>query len=300
MIVIMKKTLILATVAVILSFALPSLTFGQGGVVGGGGGTGVLIGGQIKLLDLYAFDPGFKEWQDKSVQKTLILDPLRPRVHGFSVLVIFSEKREGYKLVTVAIDKEDRERKGKSFLKFVEGGPMRFAEDTLSMFLKIPRAKIHDILVNKIEWVFTEEEAPTQYLFSTGDLDHKVEVQSLAYYSHFVSPGKKFAESVISLPRWNKLGFLSQAGLIIHEFLRHYSISEELSPLFNLSELHLQRTTALITLCGPRPKLATYVRALLDANLHKSSKASKAYPKMKKSCLRRDIQVHGKRSILSW
>lgn len=82
---------------------------------------------------------------------------------------------------------------------------------------------------------------------------------SAYYYRHFnyTNKNERHYQVSININEWNKLGILSQAGLIIHETLRHQQFlnADEKTVAVFYQDEQLQKASAILLLCRPRPAL---------------------------------------------
>lgn len=105
-----------------------------------------------------------------------------------------------------------------------------------------------------VQWSFVDKELQAPPVFLPKGISSSEKIQIAAYYS--AAPHQFTVE--ISKPIWNQMGILSQAGLLIHESLRHLQIG--LSRSFD--EQTLQQATSILVMCEPKGRLSYYLQYL--------------------------------------
>lgn len=198
----------------------------SGGESGGGGGTIYGKNGPV-LVDFLNVNPEFKDTTQYKTWKA-------SRVHQPSQILI---TRENESLV--------REQNSAFDLA------LSIIEKWESQFLDISAGIIHTAFMSPVSWNFTASDltAPDSFLPVPGM--KRTNIKIAAYYKKF---GKNFSVQV-SNKVWNDLGILSQAGLLIHESLRHQQIGWS----DNFDEESLQKATALLMLCEPQSSINQYL-----------------------------------------
>ncbi|MES2768957.1 MAG: hypothetical protein V4596_07420 [Bdellovibrionota bacterium] len=120
-----------------------------------------------------------------------------------------------------------------------------------TQFLDFTAGTIHTAFMKPLTWSFTEKNlsAPDSYLpIPTISRNN---IKTAAYYE---KDGRNYSV-IISRKIWNDLGVLSQAGLLVHEVLRHQQIGWS----NQFDEKSLQQATALIMLCEPHSSINQYL-----------------------------------------
>lgn len=105
-----------------------------------------------------------------------------------------------------------------------------------------------------VQWSFVDKDLQAPPVYLPKGISSSEKIQIAAYYS--AAPHQFTVE--ISKPIWNQMGILSQAGLLIHESLRHLQIG--LSRSFD--EQTLQQATSILVMCEPKGRLSYYLQYL--------------------------------------
>ncbi len=241
----------------------------SGGFVGGGGGSGVLRGEDFDFLDLVQFDGNFHDVKQSHGRHSLNID-LVSKTEGSKgsarktlKLPLYDNSGLSKKTLSVQVESDVGGRGRELQRLFKKSDPFVHAEKVLNSFsiaLAVP-----SLLLGNISWHFTSEEPRNGRRFNPKGL--KVDALETVGYLHSVPVnGKKRTFVVISVPRWNRLGFFGQVGMIVHEALRVYQLSSSHpDQKHHFSEDSLQRATSLATLCHPNSEgLRYYLLALLS------------------------------------
>lgn len=102
--------------------------------------------------------------------------------------------------------------------------------------------RVTDMIMTPILWTFKNSQQSYQNHYRPTHLPNKKTIYTAAYYLQ-----TERAEVKVVLSIWNRLPLLDQAGLIIHESLRHYQLG--LGQYID-DEL-LQKATVLMLYCEP-------------------------------------------------
>lgn len=153
--------------------------------------------------------------------------------------------------------------------KSLKLSPFKNAEQILSLWndidvsiaSEIVRFGIHSV----VKWKFVDKRFPlsTRYYIPDGLIVK--ELKTIAYYL------KKDAKFIVEIntAEFNKLDYISQTALIIHEALRHVQIGwDKQNNAF--SERNLQEISAIFTLCKPSYTLAMYANYLINDQREKA------------------------------
>ena len=122
-------------------------------------------------------------------------------------------------------------------------------------------------------WLFSDE-AVCRPADKLAQQDPRLDLKVAAYYL------KDRYQVNILRPLWNKMGLKSQAGLIIHESLRHVQIGLKRE----FTEDVLQKATALLVLCEPKPILSRYIQHILNNNSDLAQENFGTYPEILQEC----------------
>ena len=243
----------------LLCLAMNAFAHEGGGMVGGGGGTGVILpSGQLTLLDYYPL----KDKLTTSKHKPHILKPYTKNKTTLE-LPLFNAQGVHIKSVKTFINYDNA--RFKDAIKLAEdlmkSAPGDYAKKS---FLKYPFVgSVLNAYFYDIGWIFTDQAPENQFRFQLSDPSLRTE--TLAYYYKTQYDDGFVAAAVLSVPRWNRLDFISQAGLIVHELLRHFQISlPNYSPTTSYSEDDLQKATALIMLCEYDRVIEDYLTLVLS------------------------------------
>lgn len=243
---------ILIQISLIAVFVLPSISVAdkQGPESGGGGGV-VYVNGEPKLIDFYNI-------QHRSDQ----LARMYSKNHSsfFEAPNTFSFERytpvndPAFLLVLDIFNKWS-------------GLPY----DSIGLF-------INSAIFKPVIWSFTDESviAPKFYrpLFLPSDL----EIKTAAYYlKHDRSYQVRISRDI-----WNKLSIQDQAGLLIHETLRHVQIGLS----FGFDDEALQKATAIMLTCKPKVKLDQYLFFLLNNRRDLAEKRFETFDVLTHECWR--------------
>lgn len=134
------------------------------------------------------------------------------------------------------------------------------AQSTFDQWSRLPYDYI-GLLINTglfkpVSWHFVDSEMPASDHFRPAALDSTHSIQTTAYY---LMKDRAF-DVFISRSLWNNLPLADQAGLLIHESLRHIQIGFSLS----FDDESLQRATAILMSCRPTITLDQYLFFLLQ------------------------------------
>lgn len=213
------------TVAIL--FTLAGKTF-AGNESGGGGGVTYGKNGAL-LVDFLNIDPDFKDSNTYEKWNASRID-----------------KQSKFK-ITITRENESQVRLWNSAFDLA----LSTIEKWENQFLDISAGIIHSAFMHPLSWNFAPHDltAPDSFLPVPGM--QRTNIKIAAYYKNV---GKDFSVQ-ISNKIWNDLGIRSQAGLLIHESLRHLQIGWS----DNFDEESLQKATALIMLCEPQSSINQYL-----------------------------------------
>lgn len=135
------------------------------------------------------------------------------------------------------------------------------AHQTLLNWQAVPFGTV-SFLVNfaleaPLQWSFTDKIKQHPFFYRPKNLDPNLEILTAAFYV-FQKP--KLFTVQINRMTWNKMNLYSQAGLLIHEILRHVQIG--IGNDFN--DEMLQKATAIFMSCQPSVKLDQYLNLIIS------------------------------------
>lgn len=223
----------------ILLAILPCLSYADDGpdapegTESGGGGSVIFRISQPILVDYLSIDPNFKD-----------IDAYRGR----------SSSRIGKPSKTFAIsqDNESNLRKRNAAFDLALHRIQAWKEQKFDY----SAALIHIAFYAPNVWEFVDRNLLALAPALPIPIDPNQQVATAAYYSKI---NKSFRVQ-ISLKIWNQLGILSQAGLLLHESLRHLQIGWS----NGFDEASLQQATAILMMCQPRMNLNYYLLYLIQ------------------------------------
>ena len=213
---------------------------GNGGFVGGGGGSGVQRGEHFESLDLVQMDSSFRDVESLSgysrykIDQTEVVNPKRLEIPLFNNV----DGLDG-KVSVLVSDFSDNE-------SFLSSDPFVYFNEISKRSVSHMRWQMRDD-AEKIEWRWTSEEPKSQRRFDPSWLEGVSGVETVAYLKHDSASGK--FNVIISKPRWNRLGFLSQVAIIAHEALRVSQFSTSGLQPSAFSENVLQIATSAMVFC---------------------------------------------------
>jgi len=272
--------------------SLNVLANSKGGFIGGGGGTGINQNGQLYLLDLFQFDQLEDEEIENNRPQKLILTAHYDGPFQKIQIPYFNSKHtlESIRFVNVypniIEEKLNRDLLHSEVLKQAKAILGQYG---LTLMLPL-------LGLGSLHWIFTDELPPLQTRFDLSNLlvgDDKLE--TIAYYFYEADKEKRSWQLLLSIPRWNRLNFSAQVGLVIHEALRHFQLGVvSQSRGLEFSEKILQKATALITSCEHTTYLEQYLLRYLS-NYNGSFGGvdglgqGYTYEEARKGCIRRNF-----------
>ncbi len=230
------------------------------GTESGGGGTTVLAGNQRLLFDFLVLDPSFKDIDSFEKYNKLTMSS--------DFLLNHENKIFGAAYDESAPQSQNKNNNLNSPRDFFTSDPFQLATSILNSWrdnnmLNFSTDTILSGLYHPVNWSITDIIALENFMSFEKFPHLKVSSPKFAayYQSNLTDPKNKHIIQ-ISANIWNELGLLSQAGLIIHEGSRHPQISYGRAPSYFFTDSILQKTTAIIMLCEPRPTLSMYINHL--------------------------------------
>lgn len=203
----------------------------SGGESGGGGGVLLSPSGPV-LLDFFNIDVNFKD--SKNLQGLSASRVGSPVSDSFVINRTTSAKlRQKHPAFELALGTLERWQ---------------------AMYFDVAGIRALTALQDPLQWSFVETPLSAAVHFPPG-VAPSAPTAIAAYYQ---ADAFKYTVT-LNRKLWNELGVFSQAGLIIHEGLRHLQIA--FSDRFN--EESLQRATALFMMCEPKPRLSYYIQYLM-------------------------------------
>lgn len=225
-----KKFYSTVTILFTLTLYLPQ---GMAGNESGGGG-GVTYGsGQPVLVDFLNIDPDFKDTNSYLKWNASRLD------EKSSFKIILTRKNEAqvrYKNSAFDLALNTIEKWEKQFLDYTAG-------------------TIYSAFMSPVSWNFINQDLSAPDSFLPISNLKRTDIKIAAYYKRADKSEERNFSIQISNKIWNELGIRSQAGLLIHESLRHLQIGWS----DHFDEESLQKATALIMLCEPQSSINQYL-----------------------------------------
>lgn len=212
------------------------------GTESGGGGTTILQNSEFVLLDFLQLDSNF----------TI---PTNPQLGGPSRLDM------NEKVISFDRTEESSVRKDNNAFHFA----LKIINQWIDLPFDLSGSTLSIAFHKPVIWNFTTDYLQAPYHLPQG-ISSQQTFQTAAYYLMNLQEYRVF----VSIPIWNQMSLLSQAGLLIHEALRHIQIG--FSAGFN--EKALQQATALYSLCQPNLNLSQYAYFLIQ---NRSDLAEKVY-----------------------
>lgn len=236
------------TILTMIMLTLPAWAEKQGPESGGGGGL-VFVEDELQLVDFYNI-PGSRAALKQQFNSQASSQQLQ------------SSRFE--------LRRDDR----------ITDAAFALATQVLSRWSDLPYDSIGSLISGSVYspmvWNFTDRNITAPKFYRPTLLPSNIEIITGAYYSR---RGREFNVN-ISRELWNRLSFVDQAGLVIHETLRHVQIGISLG----FDDEALQKATVMMLSCRPRVKYDQYLFYLLNNRRDLAEKRFEPFDELVKNC----------------